>query len=210
MDRDDVARTMPAIRAAFERLKEQVREGRLPEAGAQLFGACVDWGRELLVIYQRDGREALGRRDPLTRFFVTRFRGMPEPGDLGGAPDTAAFLLAFTAFSYLDGLFEETGIGEHVGFDEDGHWIVRRVVAELDDGTSLRATQAGRAWAFDLMPIYTAKAQALEHFITERFGGDFDAFLWRYVADHDLAFDLEQAWRPLQQSNEAAHAHPGA
>ena len=47
------------------------------------------------------------------------------------------------------------------------------------------------------MPVYASKAQALEAFIGAEYGGDFDAFLWRYVADHDLMFDMDQAWRPL-------------
>ena len=47
--------------------------------------------------------------------------------------------------------------------------------------------------------VYVSKAQALEAFIAGEHGGDFGAFLWRYVADHDLMFDMDQAWRPLSK-----------
>lgn len=197
MEKDDIARTMPAIRSAFEGLKEALREGRMHVATAQLFGTCLAWGEELRGIYAGEDKARLARRDPLTRFFVTRLRGMPEPGDIAAAPGGAAFLMAFTAFPYLDALIEEMTIGEHAGFDEDGNWIVRRVVADLDDGTVIRAAKGQRGWQFDLMPVYQAKAQALDDFLAAEFAGDFDAFLWRYVADHDLVFDVEQAWRPL-------------
>lgn len=213
MERDDIAKTMPAIRTAFEGLKEALREGRMQTATAQLFGTCLAWGEELRGIYAREDRDGLSRRDPLTRFFVTRLRGMPTPGDIAEAPGAAAFLMALTAFPYLDALVEEMTIGEHVGFDEDGSWIVRRVVADIDDGTVVKAARGegkgGGGWRFDLMPVYEAKAQALDDFLAAEFGGDFDAFLWRYVADHDLVFDVEQAWRPLEQGGDS-HAHQGS
>ncbi|MGE5545380.1 MAG: hypothetical protein ACM33T_00665 [Solirubrobacterales bacterium] len=194
---EDIARSMPSIRAAFEGFKEMMRDGRMKAAEAALFGNARLWGEELKEIYAAEGREDLGRRDPLTRFFVCRYRGMPEPADLADAPPEAAFLIAFTAFPYLDALVDEMGVGEHVGFDEDGNWIVRRVLAGEDDGSLFKAAKAPMGWRFDLMPVYHAKAAALAAFIDNEFAGDFDAFLWRYVADHDLAFDLDQAWRPL-------------
>lgn len=208
MDKDEIARAMPAIRSAFEGLKDAMREGRMHNATAQLFGACRAWGEELRGIYAGEDKEQLGRRDPLTRFFVTRLRGMPEPAGIADAPAEATFLMAFTAFPYLDALIEEMSIGEHAGFDEDGAWMVRRVVADLDDGTTIKAikgqTNKGLSgWQFDLMPVYLAKAQALDDFLAAEFAGDFDAFLWRYVADHDLMFDLDQAWRPLQGGGDA-------
>jgi hypothetical protein len=198
MDKEEIARTMPGIRQGFESLKDALREGRMNMACRQLFGGCITWGAELQQIYHRDGRVQLASRDPLTRFFVTRLRGMPEPAAIADAPPAAVFLMAFTAFPYLDALMDESSIGEHHGFDEAGNRVVRRVVSGEDDGTTLRATRDGAEWSFDLLPLYQAKAAAMDAFIAGDFQGDFDAFLWRYVADHDLAFDLDQAWRPLQ------------
>lgn len=194
---EEVARSMPAIRSAFESFKETLRDGRMNAAAATLFGNAVLWGEEVKDIYAGDGKDALAGRDPLTRFFVCRFRGMPEPARIADAPPEAAFLMAFTAFPYLDALLDEMTVGEHVGFDEDGNWLVRRVIAGEDDGTMMRVLKGPVGWKFDLMPVYHAKAVALATFIDNEFGGDFDAFLWRYVADHDLAFDVDQAWRPL-------------
>lgn len=194
---EEVVRSMPALRSAFESLKENLLEGRMNAAAATLFGNAVLWGEEIKDIYAGDGKDSLAERDPLTRFFVCRFRGMPTPADIADAPPEAAFLMAFGAFPYLDALLDEMSIGEHVGFDEDGNWLVRRVIAGEDDGTMVRAAKTATGWKFDLMPVYHAKAVALAAFIDNQFAGDFDAFLWRYVADHDLAFDVEQAWRPL-------------
>ncbi|MCR6632002.1 MAG: hypothetical protein NVV74_19220 [Magnetospirillum sp.] len=199
MDRDDIARAMPSVRTAFEAWKDSLRDGRMAQAGAALFGACLEWGEQLRGIYEGEGREALASRDPLTRFFVTRFRGMPLPAELGDAPGHALFLMAFTAFPYLDALVDELTIGEFHQPGEDGAFTVRRVLAGEDEGAVLPVRRAGLGWGFDLMPVYQAKAQALDAFIAEVHGGDFDDFLWRYVADHDLMFDTEQAWRPLNQ-----------
>lgn len=196
-EREEVARGMPSLRTAFEALKDNMREGRMAQAGHALFGKCLQWGDELLGIYADEGREALSERDVLTRFFVTRFRGMPVAADIAGAPNHATFLMAFTAFPYLDALVEELTIGEHAGVDEDGNWLVRRVLAGEDEGAFLSARRAGMGWQFDLMPVYAAKAAALADYVDNQCGGDFDAFLWRYVADHDLVFDKDQAWRPL-------------
>ncbi len=197
MDKEEIAQTMPGIRQGFEILKEHLRDGRMHQASRQLFGACLAWGAELAKVYRADDRQALSARDPLTRFFVTRLRGMPAPADLSDAPASALFLMAFTAFPYVDALMDETTIGAHSGFDEDGNRVVRRILAGEEDGSTIRASRDGAEWSFDLMPVYMAKATAMEDFIAQEFQGDFDAFLWRYVADHDLLFDMEQAWRPL-------------
>lgn len=210
MEKDQIAKAMPAIRSAFETFKEHLRQGRMNAATESLFGTCILWGENLRGIYAGEDKEHLDRRDPLTRFFVTRLRGMPSPAEIADAPPEAAFLMAFTAFPYLDALVEEMTIGEHVGFDEDGNWIVGRVVADEDDGTVIKAARAERGWRFDLMPVYQAKAAALDAFLAAEFDGDFDAFLWRYVADHDLVFDLDQAWQPIADQGGQGHAHTGA
>lgn len=199
MDKDDIARAMPAVRSAFEAWKDLVREGRMAQAGAALFGECLLWGEQVRAIYLDDDREALSARDPLTRFFVTRFRGMPEPADIAGAPAHALFLMAFTAFPYLDALVEELSVGEFAAPLADGAFAVRRVLAGEDegDGAVLPVRKQALGWGFDLMPVYRAKAAALDRFIAGCHDGKFDDFLWAYVADHDLAFDLDQAWRPV-------------
>lgn len=199
MDAVEIARAMPSVRTAFEAWKDNVREGRMAQAGAALFGACLEWGDTVRGIYLDEGREALSARDPLTRFFVTRFRGMPVPADIAAAPSHAVFLMAFTAFPYLDALVEELSVGEFDAPAEDGAFTVRRVLAGEDegDGAVLPVRKASLGWGFDLMPVYRAKAAALDAFIAARHGGDFNAFLWAYVADHDLMFDMEQAWRPV-------------
>lgn len=197
MEKDEIARAMPSLRTAFQGLKDSLRDGRMAQAGTGLFGDCLSWGGQLRDIYYGEGRAALVQRDPLTRFFVTRFRGMPVAADITGAPDHAAFLMAFTAFPYLDALMDELTLGDCAGTDTDGNWLVRRVLADEDEGSALRARRSETGWQFDLMPLYQSKAVALEVFVEGEYGGDFDAFLWRYVADHDLVFDLEQAWRPV-------------
>lgn len=199
MDAAEITRAMPSVRTAFEAWKNNLREGRMVQAGAALFGNCLDWGDTVRGIYLDEGREALSARDPLTRFFVTRFRGMPVPAEIGDAPGHAVFLMAFTAFPYLDALVEELSVGEFDAVAEHGAFTVRRVLAGDDegDGAVLPVRKALLGWSFDLMPVYRAKAQALDHFIAGQHGGDFDDFLWRYVADHDLMFDMDQAWRPV-------------
>lgn len=197
MDKEEIARAMPSIRNGFEAWKDNVREGRMAQAGAALFGDCLLWGEQLRGIYLDEGREALSARDPLTRFFVTRFRGMPVPAEIGDAPGHALFLMAFTAFPYLDALVEELTIGEFHAAGPDGTLTVRRVLAGEDEGAVLPVRKASLVWGFDLMPVYQSKAQALDQFIAGQYGGDFDDFLWRYVADHDLMFDTDQAWRPV-------------
>lgn len=199
MQGQEIARAMPSVRSAFEAWKENVREGRMAQAGAALFGECLEWGEQVRAIYVGEGRDALAARDPLTRFFVTRFRGMPEPADIAGAPGHALFLMAFTAFPYLDALVDELSVGEFHAASADGAFAVRRVLAGEDEGEDalLPVRKAQMGWGFDLMPVYRAKAQALEQYIGAAHGGSFDDFLWAYVADHDLAFDREQAWRPV-------------
>ncbi len=197
MEKEEIARGMPSVRTAFETWKENLREGRMAQAGAALFGECLSWGEQLGSIYAGEGRDNLAARDPLTQFFVTRFRGMPVSADIAGAPSHATFLMAFTAFPYLDALVEELTIGEHAGMDEEGNWLVRRVLAGEDEGGTLRVRRAGLGWQFDMQPVYEAKAQALAAYVDAQCGGDFQAFLWAYVADHDLMFDMDQAWRPL-------------
>lgn len=197
MDREKIALAMPAIRQEFESLKQALGEGRMPSAASALFGGCLSWGDELRSIYARDDRQALSGRDPLTRFFVTRFRGQDGDVDIVSASGGTCFLLAFSAFPYLDALMTEMSVGDHMGFDEDGNWLVSKIIAGTMDGSRLKVDKGHQGWRFDLMSVYQTKAQAMDTFINERFGGDFDAFLWRYVADHDLAFDMERAWRPL-------------
>ncbi len=199
MERDEIARSMPSVRAAFEAWKDHVREGRMAQAGAALFGECLAWGDSVRDIYGGEGREALSTRDVLTRFFVTRFRGMPVPAEIGDAPGHAVFLMAFTAFPYLDALVEELTVGEFEAARPDGSFTVRRVLAGEDEGAGavLPVRKAALGWQFDLMPVYRAKAAALEGFIAGQHGGSFDDFLWAYVADHDLVFETDQAWRPL-------------
>lgn len=194
---DDVTQAMPALRSAFDSLKRIVGEGRFDAAGASLFGDTLLWGEELREIFVGEGREALAERDPLTRFFVCRFRGSPDHADLTAATPATAFLWAFTAFPYLDSLLDSVSLGDHVGYDEDGHWMVRRLLEGEAEGSPLRAERGERGWRFDLMPLYQCKAAALDEFLEREFGGDFEAFLWRYVADHDLPFDADRAWRPV-------------
>lgn len=193
---EEIARSMPAIRSAFDGVKTMLQDGRMNAAASSLCGNALLWGEELKDIYANDDRDHLARRDPLTRFFVCRFRGMPKPAEITGAPPEAAFLMAFNAFPYLDALVDEMTIGDHVGFDEDGFWLVKRLVAG-EDGGMVKVCRGPVGWKFDLMSVYSAKAAALADFIAAEYAGDFDAFLWRYVAEHDLAFDVDQAWRPI-------------
>ena len=196
MEREKIAQAMPSIRLSFEALKQALHEGG-PAAGARfLCGECVTWGDELRAIHAGCDRAGLESRDPLTRFFVTRYRGVEKAPTLTGLGAAELFLLAFGAFTYLDALMDETSIGEHAGTDACGRWQVGRVVAGDYDASVITVEKGPVGWMFDLMPIYRAKAQALDDFIASTYGGDFDAFLWRYVADHDLMFDMERAFRP--------------
>jgi hypothetical protein len=195
----DVGAAMPGLRRAFDSLKAQLRDGPSDSAAAKVFGVARMFGDELKEVVRRESQPQLQRRDPLTRFFVLRLRGMDQPPDVASMSSDFVFLSAFTIFSYVEPVMEETTIGDHVGFDEDGNWIVQRRLADNDDGT-LRAIQAkDGGWSFDLMPIYMTKAMSLADYIRRDFDGDFDAFFARYLADHDVALNLEQAWVPAAE-----------
>ena len=60
MEKEEIARAMPGLRTAFEAWKDNVREGRMAQAGVALFGECLDWGEQLRAIYAGEGREAWG------------------------------------------------------------------------------------------------------------------------------------------------------
>jgi hypothetical protein len=194
---DIIPNTIDAVRAAFESIKADFREERLPVVASRMGGDALLWGEHLLALYRSEGRDELAGRDPLTRFWVLRFRGMPEPADLTGAPPGAAFVLAFTSFPYLDALMEVWSLGEVVGGSED-HLELQYLTDGVDQGGTVVAERRDGRWGFDLMPLYMEKAEALERFITGHFDGDFERFVRQYAADHDLAFDIEQAWRPLE------------
>lgn len=187
---------MPIVRMEFEALKQSLNEGRLPAAASALFGECLDWGRRLAAILVADAPGALADRDTLTRFFVARARGQGLESDLAAQEPAHLFILAFSAFSYLDPLMDEASVGDFMGDLPDGTWLVSRVVAGEVDGAPLRLMLQDGRWRFDLMALYRAKAQAMADFIAQSFDNDFDAFLWRYVAEHDLEFDMERARRP--------------
>lgn len=186
-----------AVHAAFDSLKSDFRDGRFPVIAGRVTGEAVAWGGILLEAYRGADRAALDRLDPLTRFWVVRYRGMPEPADLTGAPPGAAFVLAFTAFPYLDVMMECWELGAAIEPAETERVSLRCLFDGTDDGVHLVAERIGGGWRFDLMPLYLEKARAFERFITDRFGGDFDQFLEHYVGEHDLPFNTEQAWRPL-------------
>jgi len=200
MDRENPATAMPFVRAAFDRLKDLLRDGRMTQACAMMFGTCRSWGAELKDLYLHANEISLAEQDFLTQFFITRFRGMPQSAELFDAPPEAVFLMAYTAFPYLDALLEELTLGDHAGFDEDGNWLVRRLMAgELEhEHALLRAIHGENSWQFDLMPLFDSKSLAMQDFIQREFSGDFRAFLWRYVAEHDLPFDMTQAWLPVK------------
>ncbi|MBI2240686.1 MAG: hypothetical protein HYU59_07775 [Magnetospirillum gryphiswaldense] len=210
MDRERIALAMPMVRLEFEALKDALREGRFTAATSALFGSCLNWDQQLLRIIAQDDKAALSARDPLTRFFVTRTRGAPEEMDFSTLPAGSAFLMALTAFSVLDVLMDELSIGDHLGLDEEGNWQLATVLAGQSDGSRISVDSKGSGRCrFDLMVVYRNKAQALERFIAEEFDHDFDRFLWRYVADHDLDFDMDQAWRP-RTGKGGENAHPCA
>lgn len=191
----------PVLREAFEQVKADFRDDRLPAVSGRLAGEAVAWGAGLLALYRREGRNELAGRDALTRFWVLRFRGMPTPADLTGAPAAAGFVMAFTAFPYLDAMMEMWSLGHHRGIDEQGRHRMAFLTDGLDQGRELLAERGPTGgWCFDLMPLYRDKALALEAFVGNRYGGDFDAFIRHYVAEHDLAFDMDQAWRPLESA----------
>lgn len=185
-----------AVLSAFTSLKADFRDERFPVIAGRLAGESLAWGEQLLDLFAKADHDALGDVDALTRFWVVRFRGMPEPADLTGAGPGAAFVLSFTAFPYLDVMMEAWELGDLVEEQGDGRLIFRCLFDGEDQGTLIIVERAGAGWRFDLIGLYRDKAKALESFIEQEFG-DFDAFLAHYVAEHDLNFDTEQAWRPL-------------
>lgn len=197
MEASEIARVKPAIQSAFELVKSMLQEGRIQVAAGSVFGAAVTWGEELKDIYAGEGRAELFARDPLTRFFVLRFRGLPEPADFADAPPADMFLIAFTVFPYLDPLMDACEVGDLAGFDEDGDYLVKVLVAGEDEHILMPVGRGGMGWRFDLMALYRTKSAALAGFIRDEFDGDFDAFFAHYLAEHDLDFELDRAWRPL-------------
>ncbi|MBI3446090.1 MAG: hypothetical protein HY055_12205 [Magnetospirillum sp.] len=186
-----------AIHAAFESLKADFRDDRFPVIAGRLTGESLAWGKRLLELFQSAGRDGLMECDPLTRFWILRYRGMPSPADLAGADAGAGFVLAFTAFPYLDVMMEAWALGEIVAGAGTDRVTLRCLFDGTDEGASVVAERAGASWRFDLMGLYVDKAKALDAFIQSSFQGKFDAFIRHYVAEHDLDFDFEQAWRPL-------------
>ena len=186
-----------AVKAAFESLKADFRDARFPVVAGRLYGESVTWGKHLLDLFQRAGRAELEAVDVLARFWVLRYRGMLVAADMTGAPDAAGFVLAFTAFPYLDVMMENWELGELAEPAQPDCLRLHCLFDGQDQGSVVSAERAGGGWRFDLMPLYRDKAGALEAFITAQFGGDFNAFLRHYVAEHDLDFNFEQAWQPL-------------
>jgi hypothetical protein len=185
-----------AVIAAFASLKADFRDERFPVVAGRLAGEALVWGEQLLKLYATADRDALDGLDVLTRFWVVRFRGMPEPADLGGAGAGPAFVLSFTAFPYLDVMMEAWELGEVAEEHGPDRLTLHCLFDGEDQGALVTAERAGAGWRFDLMGLYRDKAKALETFIEMEFG-DFDAFLDHYLAEHDLSFDMDQAWRPL-------------
>ncbi|CAA7625094.1 hypothetical protein [Magnetospirillum sp. SS-4] len=186
-----------AVRVAFDILKADFRDARFPVAAGRLTGESLAWGERLLALYRDAGRADLEAIDPLARFWVLRHRGMPVPADLTGATPGAGFVLAFTAFPYLDMMMEEWDLGGVAGEAGPERLSVRCLFNGVDEGAVLTAERIGGGWRFDLMPLYRDKARVFETFIAAEFGGDLEGFVGHYAAEHDLDFDMEQAWRPL-------------
>ncbi|TAN71290.1 MAG: hypothetical protein EPN20_04765 [Magnetospirillum sp.] len=186
-----------AVKAAFDSLKADFRDARFPVVAGRLAGESMVWGESLLDIFRRGGRSELEALDSLARFWVLRYRGMPVPADLTGAPAGVGFVLAFTAFPYLDVMMDVWELGELAEPAEADRLRVRCLFDGVDEGGIVTAERAGGGWRFDLMPLYRDKVRALDAFVASRFGGSFDSFVRHYVAEHDLDFDFDQAWRPL-------------
>jgi hypothetical protein len=191
--------TLNAIKAAFTSLKSDFRDARFPVIAGRLGGEAQVWGERLLELYRTADRAELSRIDALARFWVLRYRGMIEPADLSGAPGGAGFIMAFTAFPYLDMMMDEWELGDLVEGGEGDRFMVRCLFDGADQGAFVIAERAGTGWRFDLMALYRDKVRVFETFIEGQFQGDFEAFLRHYVAEHDLDFDLDQAWRPLAE-----------
>ncbi|RAU22423.1 hypothetical protein CU669_06855 [Paramagnetospirillum kuznetsovii] len=187
--------SLNAAKAAFDSLKSDFRDGRFPMIGARLCGEAVEWGQRLLDLYRTAGRDELEKVDAMARFWVLRYRGMPESADLTGADGAAGFVMAFTAFPYLDLMMEAWELGEPVEEGAD-RLRLRALFDGKDEGDVVTAVRSALGWSFDLMGLYRAKARTFENFINVEYG-DFDSFVDYYVAEHDLDFNFEQAWRPL-------------
>jgi len=184
-----------AIRYAFETFKASLGEGRLDSAGRFLFGQSILWGEELRRIYGEEDGTSLAGRDSLTRFFILLHRGLDQAPDLTSVPVPSLFLAALNAFPYLALMFEETELGALVGHDEDGNRLIQRLVASVPDGILLKVAERAGQVQFDLMPLYHAQARSLEAFIESQFEGDFDKFFKRFLAEEDIALDLDKANR---------------
>jgi len=187
-----------AVHAAFASLKADFRDERFPVIAGRLAGEALAWGERLLVLFAHADRDALEAVDALSRFWVVRYRGMPEPADLGGAGPGPAFVLGFTAFPYLDVMMEAWELGEVAEEHGPDRLSFHCLFDGEDQGTLVTAERGQGGWRFDLMGLYREKAKTLENFIELEFGA-FDAFLDHYVAEHDLSFDMDQAWRPLAE-----------
>lgn len=186
-----------AAKAAFDSLKADFRDGRFLVVAGRLAGESVVWGESLLVLFRTGDRAALEAADTLARFWVLRYRGMPVPADLTGAPAGVGFVLAFTAFPYLDVMMDVWNLGDLAEAAGADHLRIRCLFDGVDEGSVVTAERVGGGWRFDLMPLYRDKVRALDAFIASQFGGSFDSFVRHYVAEHDLDFDFVQAWRPL-------------
>ena len=186
-----------AVKAAFDSLKADFRDARFPVVAGRLAGESLVWGERLLALFRSADRAALAGMDSLARFWVLRYRGMPVPADLTGAPAGVGFVLAFTAFPYLDVMMEVWDLGEAAEGGEGDRLRFHCLFDGVDEGSIVTAERAGGGWRFDLMPLYRDKVRALDAFIASQFGGDFEVFVRHYVAEHDLDFDFDQAWRPL-------------
>lgn len=192
--------TLSAVKAAFDALKADFRDARFPVVAGRLTGESLAWGERLLALYRNAGRSELEELDPLARFWVLRYRGMPVPADLAGATAGAGFVLAFTAFPYLDMMMEEWELGGVAGEAESERLRVHCLFSGVDEGVVMTAERGAGGWRFDLMPFYHHKARVFGTFIAAEFGGDLGGFVGHYVAEHDLDFDMEQAWRPLAEA----------
>ncbi|MBV5324600.1 MAG: hypothetical protein J0626_04655 [Rhodospirillaceae bacterium] len=186
-----------AAKAAFDSLKADFRDARFPVIAGRLAGESLSWGKSLLDLFRMANRAELEAVDSLARFWVLRYRGMLVAADMTGAPDAAGFVLAFTAFPYLDVMMENWELGGVAEPEQPDCLRLHCLFDGVDEGSVLTAERAGGGWRFDLMPLYRDKVRALDAFIAAQFQGDFVAFMEHYIAEHDLDFNFEQAWRPL-------------
>jgi hypothetical protein len=195
--------SVSAAKAAFETLRGDFLSGNFPLIAGRMAGRALDWGADLLDHFRSTERAELMALDGLSRFWVVRYRGMAEPADLTGATPGAGFVLAFTAFPYLDVMMEVWSLGAVV--EESDSQVTFGVLFDGEDqGSRVTAYKAGAGWQFDLMDLYGDKARAFDAFLDAQYDGDFDAFLDAYVAEHDLDFNVARAWKKL---DEGAQTH---